>query len=146
MPGEFHTTRLIEFADTDMAGIAHFSAFFRYMEAAEHALLRSRGLSVSLEWEGQTVTFPRVAARCDYLSPAHFEDVLDITARVVHVGNKSVRYTFAFAHQGKPIARGELTSVCCVLNRRGEGMQAIPIPAGIRQRLLDAGGSAATVL
>ena len=32
MPTPFHTSRFVEFADTDMAGIMHFSAFFRFME------------------------------------------------------------------------------------------------------------------
>src|SRR3954454_25408688 len=36
MPTPFKISRLVEFADTDMAGIMHFSAFFRFMEAAEH--------------------------------------------------------------------------------------------------------------
>ena len=65
MAEPFRVTRLVEFGDTDMAGIAHFSVFFRYMEAAEHAYLRSLGLSVAMEWEGERVGFPRVSAACD---------------------------------------------------------------------------------
>jgi acyl-CoA thioesterase FadM len=42
----FHWRRRVEFAETDMAGIAHFSSFIIYMEQAEHALLRSLGTSV----------------------------------------------------------------------------------------------------
>ena len=37
MTDEFRTTRMVEFFETDMAGIMHFSTFFRYMESAEHA-------------------------------------------------------------------------------------------------------------
>jgi acyl-CoA thioester hydrolase len=46
MPEPYRTTRLVEFHDTDMAGIMHFASFFVYMESAEHELLRSMGLSV----------------------------------------------------------------------------------------------------
>ncbi len=35
MAYEFKLTRQIDFAETDMAGIMHFSNFFRFMEAAE---------------------------------------------------------------------------------------------------------------
>src|SRR5437868_6014643 len=56
----FRTTRRIEFGDTDMAGIVHFANFFRFMEAAECAFLRSRGLSVRMQWEGQAIGFPRL--------------------------------------------------------------------------------------
>jgi len=45
-PKGFHWRRRVEFAETDMAGIAHFSSFVIYMEQAEHALLRSLGTSV----------------------------------------------------------------------------------------------------
>ena len=40
MPYEFKLTRQVEFSETDMAGIAHFTNFFRFMEAAEHAFFR----------------------------------------------------------------------------------------------------------
>jgi acyl-CoA thioesterase FadM len=60
MPVVFRTTRRIEFADTDMAGIVHFANFFRFMEAAECEFLRERGLSVAMEWEGETLGFPRL--------------------------------------------------------------------------------------
>jgi hypothetical protein len=43
MNAAFITTRRVEFSDTDAAGIAHFVAFFRWMEQAEHDLLRSVG-------------------------------------------------------------------------------------------------------
>ena len=47
MPTEFSIPRRVQFSETDMAGIAHFSNFFRMMEEVEHAFFRSVGLSVS---------------------------------------------------------------------------------------------------
>ena len=41
MACEYRHLRMVEFADTDMAGIVHFSRYFRYVEEAEHAFLRS---------------------------------------------------------------------------------------------------------
>lgn len=134
------TSRRIEFCDTDMAGIVHFSNFFRFMEAAEVEFLRARGLSVKLDWEGQTIGFPRVAARCDYLKPARFEDVLDVLVTLDNIGRKSVTYTFVFELQGEAIARGEVTSVCCRVwpdNR----LESIEIPASFRAQL-EAGAEA----
>ena len=46
MACEFKLRRQVEFSDTDMAGIMHFSNFFRFMEAAEHAFFRSLGFSI----------------------------------------------------------------------------------------------------
>src|SRR5438093_9625112 len=96
----FHVSRRVEFCDTDMAGIVHFANFFRYMEFAEVAFLRSLGLNVKMEAQGRKLGFPRVAASCDYLKPARFEDVLDITLKVDRIGAKSVTYAIEFACAG----------------------------------------------
>ena len=44
---EYRLKRRVQFYETDMAGIVHFSWFFRYMEEAEHALWRAAGLSIA---------------------------------------------------------------------------------------------------
>jgi acyl-CoA thioester hydrolase len=130
----FRTSRIVEFSDTDMAGIVHFANFFRYMESAECAFLRSLGLSVKLDWEGQTLGFPRVSALCDYLSPARFEDMLDVDVAARRIGSKSVTYGFAFSRNGEPIAKGQVTSVCCrVLSE--DVWESIPIPQTYRAKL-----------
>ena len=130
----FRTTRRIEFGDTDMAGIVHFANFFRFMEAAECELLRSRGLSVKMDWEGQAIGFPRVSATCDYVKPARFEDVLDVAVRIERVGTKSVTYAFEFSSDSEIIAKGKVTSVCCRVGK-DNSIEGIEIPASYRARL-----------
>jgi 4-hydroxybenzoyl-CoA thioesterase/acyl-CoA thioester hydrolase len=135
MTAVFRTTRRVEFADTDMAGIAHFAAFFRWMEAAEHEFLRSRGLSVVLDWEGVPLGFPRVSASCDFVSPVRFEDVLDVEVRLARVGTKSLSYEMVFSLAGAKVAAGKLTAVCCKLET-GQGIESVAVPPGVRERLL----------
>jgi acyl-CoA thioester hydrolase len=134
MPASLRTTRQIEFSDTDMAGIVHFARFFCYMEAAEHELLRSLGLSVYLDWEGQQLTFPRVSAQCDFLNPARFEDVLTILASVENVGRSSVTYGFKFFHGEEAIALGQITTVCCRV-LVDHCLESIEVPPSIRAKL-----------
>ena len=50
MAYEFKATRQVEFSETDMAGIMHFSNFFRFMETAEHGFYRSLGAVPMDEW------------------------------------------------------------------------------------------------
>ena len=134
MTAPFHTTRRIEFADTDMAGIVHFANFFRYMESAECAFLRSLGLSVKIDWEGQTLGFPRVSASCDFLRPATFQDVLDVAVRIQSIGRKSVTYSFEFSKAGEVVARGQVTSVCCRVIGDHQ-LESMEIPASFRAKL-----------
>jgi YbgC/YbaW family acyl-CoA thioester hydrolase len=134
MPEPYRTTRRIEFADTDMAGIVHFANFFRFMEAAEVEFLRSLGLSVAMRFEGQKIGFPRVAASCDFVHPVRFQDVLDVAVRLSEVGRKSVTYAFEFFKEGALIAKGQVTSVCCRVLEDHQ-IESMEIPAGIRKLL-----------
>ena len=78
MAYEFQVTRRVEFSETDMEGIMHFSNFFRFMETAEHAFFRSLGYSVVLSRNGLMFCLPRVHAECDYTAPLRFEDEVQI--------------------------------------------------------------------
>src|SRR5690349_608289 len=139
MSDVFRTTRRVDFCDTDMAGLIHFSNFFRYMEFAEVAFLRSRGLSVAMTWGEEHIGFPRVSASCDFLHPVRFDDVVDIAVRVERVGHKSVTYSFEFTHEGKPVARGKVSAVCCRVRPGVQAIESIEIPEDIRTRLLAVG-------
>ena len=134
MRTEYRTKRKIEFVDTDMAGIVHFSRFFVFMETAEHEFLRSLGTSVATEWDGDKIGWPRLTASCQYLHPLRFEDEVDIHLWVSKKGTKSLTYQFHFTHQGAEIARGEITVVCCIVNPR-EKIRAIPIPDFIANQI-----------
>lgn len=130
----YRTTRRVEFVDTDMAGIAHFSNFFRWMESAEVEFLRSRGLSVNFPWHEQRLGFPRVHASCDYLRPVKFEDVVEISVRVENIGTKSITYSHEFVKDGEVVARGRITAVC-IRELADHAIEAIDIPAALREKL-----------
>lgn len=134
MRTEYQTKRKIEFADTDMAGIVHFTRFFVFMESAEHEFLRSLGTSVATEWDGNKIGWPRLAASCEYLSPLRFEDEVDIRLWISKKGTKSLTYQFHFTRQGEDVARGQLTTVCCITNP-GEKLRTIPIPDFIADQI-----------
>jgi 4-hydroxybenzoyl-CoA thioesterase/acyl-CoA thioester hydrolase len=131
------TTRRIEFADTDMAGIVHFSRFFVFMESAEHEFWRAAGTSVHTRVDGEEIGWPRVRASLDFFRPVRFEDVLDIRVRVRRKGSRSVTWGVDFSCAGVAVARGELVSACCRL-RAGAAPEAIAIPEDIAARFEEA--------
>lgn len=133
MSTAFVTSRRVEFSDTDAAGIMHFAAFFRLMEQAEHELLRSVGLSVVIHDAEGTLSWPRVAAKCDFQAAARFEDVLSIEVQITRLGQRSATYAHRFSRDGQLLATGEITAVCC---RMHAGVpQSLPIPPEIAERL-----------
>jgi len=138
MAYEFKAIRRVEFAETDMAGIVHYSNFFRYMETAEHGFFRSLGLSVVMDQFDPPVGWPRVHAECDYLFPLRFEDEVEIHMLVREKKSKSLSYLFRFrklnASPVIEVARGGLTVVCVTHEAKGE-MAAITIPEYLAQKI-----------
>jgi len=137
MACEFKAVRRVEFSETDMAGIVHYSNFFRYMETAEHGFFRSLGFSVVTDKTDPPVGWPRVHAECDYLQPLRFEDEVEIHMLVSEKKSKALTYAFRFrklnASPPVEIARGKLTVVCVTHNFEGE-MEAVLIPEALAEK------------
>ena len=134
MASQHRTRRTVEFADTDMAGIVHFSRFFAFMEATEHDFLRSLGLSVAMEWEGKRLGFPRLTADCEYLSPARFEDELEIELTVERRGARSISYGFNITRGEITIARGHIVVACCICHV-DNSLESVAIPEFIADKI-----------
>jgi acyl-CoA thioester hydrolase len=134
MPTEFTFHRRVQFAETDLAGIAHFSNYFRWMEEAEHAFFRSLGMSVVMRHGDREITWPRVSVSCEYTGPVRFEDELELRLRITRVGGKSLAFEVDVFNGGERVAVGKMTSVCCTIEPDGM-MQSVTIPADIRAEL-----------
>ena len=112
-PASIALRRRIEWMDTDAAGIYHWTTAFRLAEAAEAALHTALGFA--------DITFgatPRVRVQADFTRSLRFNDAVDVTLAVAAVGRTSVRYRLAIAHDGAPVAEGEIDEL---LHRPGDG-------------------------
>ena len=128
----FRYRRRVEFAETDMVGLVHFSMFFRYMEEAEHALWRAAGLSIARP--GEDTGWPRVAAAFDFQSPLRFEDEFDVLVRIERVGRRTIEYAFTIVCGDTRIGTGTI-STAFVTWKPGERMRALDLPTDILERL-----------
>ena len=129
---EFRYRRRVQFAETDMAGIVHFSWYFRYMEEAEHALWRAAGLSIAPAeptsagpaWRRRSTTRARCASR---------------TSSTWACGSPRCRAErsstgFTLRRETTVLGHGLLTAAC--VTRAPDGaLTAIEVPAGILDRL-----------
>ena len=125
--------RRVEFYETDMAGIVHFTNFFRFMEACEHDFLRSLAHELHGVVEGLETGWPRVNATCDYRAPARFGDELTVSLFIEEVRNRSVRYRFEIAKEDLLVAEGSLSVAHVALT--DDGIKAVPLPEPLKQRL-----------
>jgi acyl-CoA thioester hydrolase len=138
MACEFKIVRRVEFAETDLAGIMHYSNYFRFMETAEHGFFRSLGFSIVTRHVEPPVGWPRVHAECDFKLPLHFEDEVEVRLIVTGKRSKSLNYEFRFtklnAQPPIEVARGRLTVVCVTHHSSGK-MSACTIPREIADRI-----------
>jgi len=115
MPSEFTFRRRVEFADTDAAGVIHFTALFRFMEEAEHAFYRSLG-GAAFQWQADRVVgMPRLAASCDYLGPIRYGEEVVVRLVVREKRTKVLRYDVEFSREDAEgpvrVANGSMTVV-----------------------------------
>jgi acyl-CoA thioester hydrolase len=141
MAYEFQVVRRVEFVETDMEGIMHFSNFFRFMETAEHSFFRSLGYSVVLKRAGLEVGLPRVHAECDYEAPVRFEDEIQVHLLVERKGKCSLTYQFRFQrlNGGPPqtVAHGRLV-VACAARQADGSLKAVALPEQIANKIEEA--------
>ena len=140
MPHRHTLTDRVQFADTDMAGIVHFSNFFRDMERVEHDFFRAIGMSI---WDGhnevadgERVGWPRVHASCDYKAPLHFEEEFTMELLVEEVRKKSLRYLIRFwKKDGTLSAEGRIIAACVQRDKATGKMKAVNIPERILAKI-----------
>jgi YbgC/YbaW family acyl-CoA thioester hydrolase len=128
----FCLKRRVQFSETDVAGIVHFSNYFRYFEDAEHALWREAGLSVHPEQSD--VGWPRVSASCEYRRALKFEQEVDVTVRIAEMSKRTIAYAGEITRNGESVATGTW-KVACVSKLPDGTMKSTEIPADVAARL-----------
>jgi acyl-CoA thioester hydrolase len=121
----------VQFYETDVAGMVHFSWFFRYMEEAEHAMWREAGLSIHPP--EAAIRWPRIAASFEFHGALRFEDEFDVCLRIAERTKKTMRYACLLEKDHARIATGTMT-IACARKRPDQSMEAIEIPADIAAR------------
>ena len=121
---------LVEWIDTDASGIYHNSTVTRFVETAEAALVRERGL------DGYFPSAPRVRYEVDFLAPLFFGQEATTTVSLAQIGTSSMTWEFevwgeAFHERPRTLAaRGRYVSV-----HLGTGNFAATSPEGARSSL-----------
>jgi YbgC/YbaW family acyl-CoA thioester hydrolase len=96
----------VAWVDTDAGGRIHFTAAFRWAEAAETELMRRLGLP----WE-RWGRYPRRKVEAEYLKVLRFDDKVEVRLRVENVGRTSVTYAWTIAKDGEAHIKGRHTVV-----------------------------------
>jgi acyl-CoA thioester hydrolase len=114
----------VAWVDTDAGGRIHFTAPFRWAEAAETALRRRLGI---LEDWG---SYPRRRVEAEYLAVLRFEDEVDVELAPERVGETSITWAWTVGRAGEMCVTGRHT----VVHVDADGRPA-PLPEAVRAAL-----------
>jgi len=129
---EVRVQRRVLFSETDVAGIVHFSNYFRYFEDAEHALWREAGLSVHPD--NPPVGWPRVAASCNFHRALKFEQEFEIVVRISEIARRSISYAGEIVSRGEKIATGAW-KIASIVKLPDGTMKSVEVPRDVADRL-----------
>ncbi|MGB0409824.1 MAG: acyl-CoA thioesterase [Opitutales bacterium] len=142
MAYEHTSTRRVEFSETDMAGLVHFSNFFKYMETAERDFFEAAGVDLIRSKPGELVGWPRARAECKFSAPVRFGETLEIHLAVKAVKDRSIDYQFRIFRRNDDGSRtqcgkGHMTTVFTELTRAGE-LRSVELPEHVRRNITEA--------
>jgi YbgC/YbaW family acyl-CoA thioester hydrolase len=130
--------RRVEFAETDAAGMVHFSVFFRYMEEAEHAVWRAAGLDIAKPGKSADGTgdlsWPRISATFDFKAPLHFQEEFEVRTEMAAVTRSTIQWKHTLMRGETLIGSGSVTAVCVKKHADGS-MKSEAIPPAIVEKL-----------
>ena len=110
MISENTTQYRVCYADTDQMGVVYYANYFMLFERARTELLRLNGLSYK-EIEEQGFMLPVLDAHAKYHRPARYDDLLDVTARVVEFDGLKLKTACEVKRDGVLLVDGDVTLV-----------------------------------
>jgi YbgC/YbaW family acyl-CoA thioester hydrolase len=100
--------RSIRFADTDAAGVAHFSRLLVIVEEAVHDFFQSKGLPIL----DAATAWPVVSIHADYSAACRFQDEITVSLSMDKIGTSSLGFSFTAAKADGTACFGGKATLC----------------------------------
>ena len=125
----------VYYEDTDLAGIVYYANYLKFIERGRSEYVRALGIDQVELKEGRGLVFAVRRVEADYLSPARFDDRLEVLTAIGQIGGARLVMAQRVMRGEEILFTAQVTLVLMSL----EGRPA-RIPADIRARLEEAGG------
>ena len=99
----------VTYADTDKMGIIYYANYLKYFEQGRTELLRALGVRYRDLEVQRKIFLPAVEARCQYLAPSRYDDLLTVRTWIARMGRASISFECDMVDKdlaGKVVARG----------------------------------------
>jgi acyl-CoA thioester hydrolase len=127
----------VYYEDTDMGGVVYYANYFKFMERARTEWLRTHGFEQDELLTREGVIFAVRSAQLDFLKPARFNDLLQVTVTLGRRGRASLTVHQRVQRGDLVLCEGEVRIACL----EAKTFMPCAMPQAIAARLIT-GGSA----
>ena len=127
----FHWPVRVYWEDTDAGGVVYYANYLKFMERARSEWLRASGFEQDVLRDEAGVVFVVRRVEVDYLSPARFNDQLDVSVTLLELGRASLVLTQSLSRGDALLVAAQVTLACVDATR----FKPVKIPAPILQAL-----------
>ncbi len=121
----------VRYADTDQMGMAYYGNYLRWFEVGRAEMLRALGTTYR-EVEERGTRLPVVEARCRYLKPARYDELLAVETGVLELGRASVCFAYRVVREADSEVLAVGSTEHCFLGPEGKAGRA---PAALHDLL-----------
>lgn len=98
----------VYYEDTDSGGVVYYANYLKFMERARTEYLRSMGFEQDELIANDRVIFAVRSVTVDYLKPARFNQLLNVSAQLAEIGKASLLFA-----QRVELASGDPLDILC---------------------------------
>jgi acyl-CoA thioester hydrolase len=127
----FHWPVRVYWEDTDAGGVVYYANYLRFMERARSEWLRAYGFEQDVLRDASGVVFVVRRVEVDYLSPARFNDQIDVSVELQELGRASLSVEQTLTRGTTRLVSAQVTLACVDAGR----FKPVKIPLPILQAL-----------
>ena len=102
----------VYYEDTDLGGVVYYANYLRFIERARSEWIRELGIDQIKMRNEEEAIFVVTKIKADYLSPAHFDDILTVDTRIKVVSPVRAYFYQNIFREEKVIFRSEVCVTC----------------------------------
>ena len=102
----------VYYEDTDLGGVVYYANYLRFIERARSEWIRELGIDQIKMRDEEEAIFVVTKIKADYLSPAHFDDILTVDTRIKVVSPVRAYFYQNIFREEKVIFRSEVCVTC----------------------------------
>lgn len=103
----------VYYEDTDAGGVVFYANYLKFFERARTEMLRSMGHELDQLAASAGILFVVRSVQIDYLRPARFNQLLNVSAHIVEIKKTSLTFAQTISH-GDIVLCTSIIRVACV--------------------------------